>query len=173
MKIKEINKQSYRKTLNQVSVGFVAIFAFLSLIFGSLFIFMFAEPIVDPQTQSNFRYNLAGVIFALITMAMIANTVKRKHYFEEVYYVWQLKQIHNRIYRKLANIKAAQINSSQEAKIILAFYYKTLKQVYELDDNTLTISNVDLEINKLKQQLGEEEFEEYAGQFDKQLLAAI
>ncbi|NMP31570.1 DUF3087 family protein [Thalassotalea sp. M1531] len=170
MNIQTINKSTYRKRLNHVSVGFVLVFALFALIFGSFFIWAFAEPITDPETQSNFRYNLAGVVLALATMAMIANSIKRHKYLQEIYYVWQLKQLHNRIYRKLANIKAKQIEGDDNAKITLAFYYKTLKQVYELDNNTLTISNVNLEINKLQQHLGVEEFDVMAEQFDKKLL---
>lgn len=173
MKLQAIEKAVYRKKLNIVSVGFIAVFALLSLIFGTILVATFGEPIVDPETQSNFRYNLLGVILGLVTMAMIANTIKGHKYLQEVYYIWQLKQIHNSIYRKLAKIKAKQIEGDDNAKIILAFYYKTLKQVYELDNNTLTISNVNMEINKLQQQLGIEEFDRYVEQFDKKLLASI
>lgn len=173
MKLQQIEKSIYRKKLNVVSVGFIAVFALMSLIFGTLLIATFAEPILDPESQSNFRYNLLGVVLALVTMAMIANMVKGHKYLQEVYYVWQLKQIHNSIYRKLVKIKAKQIEGDYNAKIILAFYYKTLKQVYELDNNTLTISTVDMEINKLQQQLGVDEFEHCVDQFDKKLLASI
>ena len=173
MKLQPIEKSIYRKKLNIVSVGFIALFALLALIFGSIFIAAFGEPVLTSETQSNFRYNLLGVVLALVTMAMIANSIKGHKYLEEVYYVWQLKQIHNSIYRKLAKIKAKQIEGDDNAKIILAFYYKTLKQVYELDNNTLTISNVDMEINKLQQQLGVDQYENYAAQFEKEMLKQL
>ncbi|REL26869.1 DUF3087 domain-containing protein [Thalassotalea euphylliae] len=170
MKIETVNKANYRKKLNQVTVVFVILFALLALVFGSLFIALFAEPIVDPDTQSNFRYNLGGVILALVTMGMITNSVKRHEFLHEIYYVWRLKQLHNSIYRKLAKIKAGQIEGHENAKIILAFYYQTLKQVYELDNNTLTINNVNLEINKLQQKIGVEQYEQYTHQFEKKML---
>lgn len=181
MKIVDIEKAVYRKKLKLVSIAFVAVFAILSLIFGSIFIMLFASPelavagaeLTSDDVQSNFRYNLGGVILALATMAMIANSIKNKPYFTEIYYIWQLKQVHNQIYRKLAKIKAKQIEGDESAKIILAFYYKTIKMVYELDDNTLTISNVNLEINKLQQQFGTNEFDELADKFDKSLVTSI
>ncbi|MFD2166883.1 DUF3087 family protein [Thalassotalea euphylliae] len=173
MKIENIDKTVYRKKLNNVSVAFVAVFAAFALLFGTLLIAAFGEPIIDPETQSNFRFNLLGVILALVTMAMIANSVKGHKYLHEVYYIWQLKQIHNSIYRKLVKIKGKQIEGDDNALIILAFYYKTLKMVYELDNNTLTINNVNMEINKLQQSMGVEEFENKANQFDKTMLASI
>ena len=171
MKIQAVTKATYRKKLNQVSIAFVITFAVLSLIFGSLFIALFAEPIVDPETQSNFRYNLGGVVLALVTMGMLVNSIKRHEFLTEVYYIWQLKQVHNSIYRKLVKIKAGQIDGDENATIILAFYYKTLKLVYELDDNTLTINKVNLDINKLQQKVGVEEFDRLADQFDKAMLS--
>lgn len=44
MKIVDIEKAVYRKKLKLVSIAFVAVFAVLSLIFGSLFIMLFASP---------------------------------------------------------------------------------------------------------------------------------
>ncbi|REL29518.1 DUF3087 family protein [Thalassotalea euphylliae] len=172
MKIQSVNKTDYRKKLNQFTIAFVIAFALLALIFGSLFIALFAAPIVDPETQSNFRYNLGGVILALVTMAMLINSIKKHEFLKDIYYVWQLKQVHNAIYRKLAKIKAAQAEGDENTLVILAFYYQTLKQVYELDDNTLTINNVNLEIDKLKQKLGDETYEQHVHQFEKSMLNA-
>lgn len=172
MKIQSVNKADYRKKLNQFTIAFVILFAVLALVFGSVFIALFATPIVDPETQSNFRYNLGGVIFALVTMGLIINTIKTHEFLKDIYYVWQLKQTHNAIYRKLAKIKAAQADGDENTLIILSFYYQTLKQVYELDDNTLTIKNVHEEIEKLQQKVGEERFEQYVHQFDKNMLNA-
>ena len=180
MKIQSIDKPIYRKKLNIVSTAFIAVFAVLSLIFGSIIIAILggdistANAAVDAEVQSNFRYNLAGVVIALVTMAMIANMMKGHVYVKEIYYVWRLKQLHNRIYRKLVKIKGGQASDddtvSANAKTILAFYYTTLKQVYELDNNTLTITKVNADIEKIKQQIGEDIFEQTIERFDKSLL---
>ena len=183
MNIQLIEKTIYRKKLNIVSVTFVLTLAVLALVFGSVFIALFStstltagvDTVANPDMQSNFRYNLAGVVLALVTMGMIANMIKGHDYFKEVYYVWRLKQLHNRIYRKLVKVKAAQASEdktiSTNAQIILAFYYTTLKQVYELDDNTLTIAKVESDIEKLQQQSGLETLDSLVKQFDKALLS--
>lgn len=170
MKIQDINKADYRKKLNQITVAFIIIFATLAIVFGAILIAIFAQPVAEGATASNFKYNLAGVIMALVTMAMLANSLKKHVFVQDIYYVWQLKQLHNRIYRKFKDIKQAFEQGNDQAKIVLAFYYKTLKQVYELDDNTLTIANVNAEITRLQQQFGEQGFEQLAAKFDKSML---
>jgi low affinity Fe/Cu permease len=173
MEILDVNKAVYRKTLNKVIVGFVVTFAILAVLFGSVLIGLFAEPIVDPTTQSNLRYNVAGVILALICMSFLLNTYKRHERLKEVYYVWQLKQLHNKIYRKLKKIKAAAAENDVDALIILAFYFKTLKLVYELDDNTLTINAVELELEAIGEQLSPLNCDEQATKFDQKLLTSF
>ncbi len=173
MKLKEVDKKLYRQTLNKVIITFVVTFALLAVVFGSVLISLLAEPIIDPQTQSNLKYNVAGVVLALLFMSMLLNKYKRHEYLTDVYYVWQLKQIHNQIYRKLKKIKAAAQRNDANALIILAFYYKTLQQVYQLDDNTLTIKSVEKEIAKLKETLAPLDFDEQVNKFNQDLIKEI
>ena len=70
---------------------------------------------------------------------------------EEVLYVWKLKQLHNKIFRKLKSIKAAASNDDVKALTTLKFYYKTQQQVFELDNNTLTMSSVNKELEAIEQ----------------------
>lgn len=172
MKFKEVDKALYRKRLNKVIAVFVVTFAILAVVFGSVLIALFGQPIVDPETQSNFKFNVAGVVLALLFMSMVMNQVKRHIFLQDIYYVWQLKQIHNRIYRKLVKIKKASESNDDNALIILAFYYRSLKQVYQLDDNTLTISKVNQDISDITHQLAEQNFDEVADKFDEKLLAS-
>lgn len=172
MKFKEVDKALYRKRLNKVIAVFVVTFAILAVVFGSVLIALFGQPIVDPETQSNFKFNVAGVVLALLFMSMLMNQVKRHIFLQDIYYVWQLKQIHNRIYRKLVKIKKASEANDDNALIILAFYYRSLKQVYQLDDNTLTISKVNQDISDITHRLAEQNFDEVADKFDEKLLAS-
>jgi len=171
MKFKEVDKALYRKRLNKVIAVFVVTFAILAVVFGSVLIALFGHPIVDPETQSNFKFNVAGVVLALLFMSMGMNQIKRHTFLQDIYYVWQLKQLHNRIYRKLVKIKKASESNEANALIILAFYYRSLKQVYQLDDNTLTISKVNQDISDITHRLAEQNFDEVADKFDEKLLA--
>ncbi len=69
---------------------------------------------------------------------------------KEVLYVWKLKQIHNKIYRKLKKIKAVAGKDDRQALTILKFYFTTQKQVFELDNNTLTMESVNRELEAIK-----------------------
>jgi len=165
MQLINIDKSLYRKHLNIVIVGFIATLLILSLVFGQLLIASF-----EVEGVSNFRYNLLGVILSLMACAAILHSLKSTLFFTEVYYVWQLKQTQNSIFRKLTKIKAAAKNNNENALIILLYYYQSLKLVYQLDDNTLTISTVEKDLNKLQEIITRNEFTISAEQFDKSLL---
>ena len=165
MQLIDIDKTRYRKHLNIVIAGFIATLLVLALIFGQLLIASFAQ-----EGVSNFRYNFLGVVLALLACAAILHTLKTSVFFKEIYYVWQLKQLQNLIYRKLKKIKAAAVNEEQSALIILLFYYQGLKQVYQLDDNTLTINKVNDEITKLQETITNKNLTISADQFTKNLL---
>lgn len=145
MTLKEIDKTIYRANLNRVIIAFIASFALLGLSFGQLLILFFSSPEMD-----NFKYNLTGVLFALVLCGGVLSKLKNSQYFNEIYYVWQLKQCQNRIYRKLKKIKQARDNNDEAAFQLLNFYYRSLKQVYLLDDNTITLNTIGSEIVALE-----------------------
>ncbi len=71
----------------------------------------------------------------------------------EVVYVWDLKQQLNRITRKLRKIEAAVENNDNNAMVIMNFMYRGSKQLYELDDNTITMGSLINKINVLDQRM--------------------
>ncbi|MBL4911172.1 MAG: DUF3087 domain-containing protein [Alteromonadaceae bacterium] len=156
MKLTEINKTRYRKHLNIIIVAFIAVFMVLALIFGQALIAMFAQTSTNVESN-NFRYNLAGVILALLACAVILSQFRSKPFFTEVYYVWQLKQIINQIYRKLSVIKKVINNSEHKhylsALTVLYYYYKASQQLYLLDDNTITLSSINKELDRVEEKI--------------------
>ncbi len=198
MKIIDIDKAQYRRKLNYVIIGFIITLASLSLVFGSVLIALFAQqtPIIAGETvqPSNFKYNFLGVVMALLACAAILHSIKNKAYFKEIYYVWQMKQIQNAIYRKLSKIKKAafdqsdsreseievserqtvevnQTDKSLNALIILNYYYASLKHIYVLDDNTLTLSSLNKDIEKLSDILTKKNITINTDQFDQSMLS--
>ncbi|MCW8863249.1 MAG: DUF3087 domain-containing protein [Colwellia sp.] len=167
MQLINIDKPLYRKNLNIIIGGFIATLLILSLVFGQLLILGFGQ-----EGVSNFKFNLLGVILALLACAAILHSLKTSRFFKEVYYVWQLKQCQNSIFRKLAKIKVAAKNNDSNALIILVFYYQSLKLVYQLDDNTLTLSKVEQELNTLHETITNNNLAISADQFDKSLLTS-
>lgn len=167
MQLINIDKTRYRKHLNIVITGFIITLLVLALVFGQLLIASFSQ-----EGVSNFRYNLLGVILSLLACAAILHQLKNTPFFTEIYYVWQIKQIQNLIYRKLKKIKAAVKNDDYDALVILIFYYQSLQQVYQLDDNTLTITKVNDELSKLQETIANKNLTINAEQFDKKLLSS-
>ena len=137
----DVNKTRYRKHLNVIIVGFIAVFALLAVGFGSVLIAIFSEP-----GANNFKLNVIGVVIALAVCAAILAKLKHHDYFTEVYYIWQLKQIQNRIFRKLTVIKKGAEQGQSNAISVLYFYYLSLQKIYLLDDNTITITKVNKEL---------------------------
>ena len=187
MKLKDIDKAVYRKHLNIIIVGFIASLLTLALVYGQALIMLFADSaqlLATPAnvttgelvneatgTESNFSYNFMGVLLALLTCVFALHRFSA--FFSEVYYVWQVKQQQNLIYRKLKKIKvAAEADDvNVNALIILNFYYASLKQVYLLDDNTLTMSKLNTDINELNSQLENLNLTLSTDQFEPSMLA--
>lgn len=179
MQLIEIDKKRYRKHLNIIIVSFIVSLLILSLVFGAVLISMFStvgevQAVVDVNTiepETNFRYNLLGVILALMANAALLHSFKKHPFFKEASYVWQVKQIQNLIYRKLNKIKQAAENGEEDALVILSFYYQSQIQVYELDDNTITLSSIKTAQSKLAASIEELGLSVSSDQFDKKLIA--
>ncbi|MBL4765057.1 MAG: DUF3087 domain-containing protein [Colwellia sp.] len=167
MQLINIDKARYRKHLNIVIVSSIATLLVLALLFGQLLIFCFTQ-----EGVSNFIYNLLGVALSLLVCLATLHTLKTTAFFNEIYYVWQVKHIQNLIYRKLKKIKVAAKDLEQDALIILTFYYQSLEQVYQLDDNTLTIDKVNKDISDLQETIANKNLTINAEQFDKKLLTS-
>ncbi|MEW6982847.1 DUF3087 family protein [Colwelliaceae bacterium 6471] len=175
MQLIDIEKAQYRKRLNIVIVGFILGLLALSLLFGSILIALFSEPTMvsdalKTEAANNFRFNLSGVILALLACAAVLNKVKTTAFFNEIYYVWQLKQLNNLIYRKLKKLKTDMHQGNINALIIMNFYYKSLTQVYLLDDNTLTMSTLEKDIRSLDELIASKNLSISTDQFEPSML---
>jgi len=186
MKLKDIDKKTYRSKLNQVIVGFILTLAILAIAFGAILIALFTDPLAVDNislssistaiesggNSSNFKYNFLGVILALLACAAILQQLKNKPFFNEIYYIWQLKQIQNTIYRRLKKIKKASLDADKNALIVLKYYYASLKQLYILDDNTITLSTLEADISKLDQLITDLGKEIHVDQFTQAMLSS-
>ncbi|AQS37981.1 Protein of unknown function (DUF3087) [Shewanella psychrophila] len=171
MKLQEIDKVVYRKHLNVVTIALVASLILLSLAFGAGLIALFGEvKDVSGEATGNFHLNLLGVVMAAIISVVVLMQVKDKPYLAEVYYIWQLKALHNRVYRRLKKVKAAAADHDIDALVILSFYYQSQKLVYQLDNNTLTLSKLEKDINDLQTVISERNLTISAEDFNAELL---
>ena len=183
MQLIDIDKARYRKHLNIVIISFIGSLLVLSLLFGTILISLFSTvgdtnallqvgaDAVQVEQESNFRYNLLGVILALLANAAVLHSLKRSDFFTEIYYVWQIKQLQNLIYRKLKKIKIAAKAGEEDALIILFYYYQSQLQVYKLDDNTITLETIERHRQEVDESIAELGLSITTEQFNKSLLA--
>jgi len=137
MQLKEIDKSIYSKRVKVVFAGIALALLILSLLFSTLFIQLFSTPEAD-----HFWFNLSGVLMAAFVVVWGLNKLRGHAYLNEVAYVWDLKQMLNRIYRKQKKIEAAAEKGDSNALIIMNFQLRGSKQLYQLDDNTITLENL-------------------------------
>ncbi|MFT5114509.1 MAG: hypothetical protein ACI8P9_003847 [Parasphingorhabdus sp.] len=76
---------------------------------------------------------------------------------EEVVYVWNLKKQLNLIYRKQHKIEPLIDDNNVDAMIIMNYMYQGSKQLYALDDNTITLSDLAIKTQHLTTILEEKE----------------
>jgi LPXTG-motif cell wall-anchored protein len=152
MQLQEINKAIYRKRLNRITLAIIVAMLLLAIGSSSLLIELLGQ-----TGESNFWFNLIGVILAATVVGYSLYRSRHSEYMKEVWYAWQLKQELNRIYRKSAKLTAAVDRNDANALIIMNFNLRGSLQLYELDDNDLTLT-------ELKQQL--KEFEAKLTQMD-------
>ena len=148
MQLREIDKARYRKHLKVVFAGIAAALMITTVGASTLFIYLFSTPEV-----SHFSHNMAGVAAAAAIVFIVLNKFRPHPYMFEVVYVWDLKQQLNLIHRKLRKIEAAVGNNDDDAMIIMNFMYRGSKQLYELDDNTITMESLVSKIRVLDQRM--------------------
>ena len=148
MQLIEIDKTKYRKRLRIVFAAIAAALAIIALGSSTLIIHFFSTPDVD-----HFWHNLAGVALAAIVVAFTLNKLRNHPFMLEVAYVWDLKQQLNRIHRKQKKIEARIDENNHDAMIIMNYMYKGSKQLYELDDNTITMGTLNSKIRTLDKRM--------------------
>jgi len=148
MQLREIDKDRYRRNLWIVFAAITAALMILSIAFSTLLIQIFSSPEV-----SHFIHNLSGVAAAAITVAFALHRFRYHPFMVEVVYVWDLKQQLNRISRKLVKIEAAVENNNRDAMMIMNFMYRGSRQLYKLDDNTITMEGLLAKIRVLDERM--------------------
>lgn len=144
MTLKSIDKSAYRRRFNRLLVIGILAFAGLSLGIAQLAIFLFTDGV-----GSHFAINLVGVILAMLIVGQSINKIKHQPYMAEIVYVWELKQQINRIQRKIIPLEKACEEKDPKALLIMEFYCKACRQLYLLDDNTITMEELTVKANKI------------------------
>jgi len=137
MQLKEINKQRYRRHLNITIIACIG-----TLVVGSLGIAQLLIALFPSQTGSHFMWNLIGVIATSGILAATLLKVKHHDFLTEVAYVWDLKMALNKVTRILHKLKKLAEHGDANAMLALHFSYSGSRQLWQLDDNNITMDEL-------------------------------
>ena len=137
MKLRDIDKKRYSKHYKILFAVIVTELLIVSIVCSSLLINWFSTP-----EESHFLLNIAGVVIAALRVTYALYHFKDHPFMNEVAYVWNLKKQLNQIVRKQHKIEPLMENNNVDAMIIMNYMYKGSKQLYELDDNTITLDSL-------------------------------
>ena len=165
MKLRQIDKSRYSKHYKIVFAAIAIELIVISLASSTLLISWFGS-----ADESHFILNLVGVVVAAL-IALYAVYHYRNHPFmDEVVYVWKLKKQLNLIYRKQHKIEPLIEDNNVDAMVIMNYMYQGSKQLYELDDNTITLGDLAIKARHLNTKLEEKEFKLTADDYYSGLL---
>ncbi|WP_375058238.1 DUF3087 domain-containing protein [Zobellella sp. DQSA1] len=166
MKLTPIDKTRYRRHLNAVFIGCALVLAALSLAISQLLIRFFPSP-----DGGHFHWNLLGVVFGALILGGGLSRLRHHPFLTEVVYVWELKQRLNRISRKLRKLEAAAREGDKNAMLALQFSYAGSRQLWQLDDNTLTMDELAVKQTELDQLAEQHGVKLDSDDYDEQMLA--
>ena len=149
MKLQTIDKALYRKRLNILLVVSIAVLLITSLSVSNILIASFGSEVEG----DNFWWNLIGVVAGLVVISGLFKVMVTKPFMAEVNYVRSLKKEMNRIYRSSKKLQAALEVDNENAIIISYFNLQACKQVYQLDNNTLTMDELNEKIRLLDEKI--------------------
>ncbi len=121
--------------------------------------------------ETHFTLNLAGVVVAGLSVAYTLYRFRDHPFMDEVVYVWNLKKQLNRIYRKQHKIEPLIEDDNIDAMVVMNYMYQGSKQLYELDDNTITLDDLALKSRHLNSKLEEKGLELTTDDYHSGLLA--
>jgi hypothetical protein len=152
MKLRQIDKRRYSKHYKIVFAAIVIELIAVSLVSSALLISWLSSP-----DESHFILNLIGVLVAGLLVLYALYRYRDHPFMDEVVYVWKLKKQLNLIFRKQHKIEPLIEDNTVDAMVIMNYMYQGSKQLYELDDNTITMDDLAIKTRHLNTKLEEKE----------------
>lgn len=149
MQLENINKARFKKHLSWFQGALVVALLLLSVGFSQAYIYLWSTG------ESNFWLNAAGVVTAAALLGLVVNRIKDHPFMYEIMYVWRLKNELMRIYRRTKALDAALAKGESFAYIIKYFHLHGSKLLYQLEDNTVTMDELNRQIYEFDKVLAE------------------
>jgi len=130
--IKPWDADLYRQQTRRSTLIIAVVFLALAMLLSSLAVMLFGTPGGD-----NFRFNLGGVIVAVLVMAALMRLYFwTQPWMAAAVYGWQLKRSLMRITNVMHQVTAGVQAQDPAAMKLLRFYHMGLEQMHRLDANS-------------------------------------
>ncbi|ALI04911.1 DUF3087 domain-containing protein [Pseudomonas sp. FW306-02-F02-AA] len=167
--IKPWNPESYRQQTRRSTVIIAVTFILLAMTLSGLAVMLFGEPGGD-----NFRFNLGGVIAAVIVSAVLMKTKGwSQPWMAAAVYGWQLKRSLMSVTNVMHKVTDAVQAGNPSAIKLLRFYHLGLTQMHQLDGNTSSLSQMTREIDQHKASMEALGIDTEQNQLNPEWLAAV
>ncbi|MCI0996249.1 DUF3087 family protein [Pseudomonas corrugata] len=130
--IKPWDADLYRQQTRRSTLIIAVVFLALAMLLSSLAVMLFGTPGAD-----NFRFNLGGVIVAVLVMAALMRLyLWRQPWMAAAVYGWQLKRNLMRVTNVMHQVTDGVQARDPVAMKVLRFYHLGLAQMHHLDANS-------------------------------------
>ncbi|TWC17583.1 MULTISPECIES: DUF3087 family protein [unclassified Pseudomonas] len=130
--IKPWDADLYQQQTRRSTLIIAVLFLALAMLLSSLAVMVFGTPGGD-----NFRFNLVGVIVAVLVMAALMRLYFwTQPWMAAAVYGWQLKRNLMRVTNVMHRVKAGVQVQDPVAMKLLRFYHVGLEQMHRLDANS-------------------------------------
>jgi hypothetical protein len=141
------NPEAYRQQTRRSTFIIAVIFIALAMLLSSLAVMLFGTPGGD-----NFRWNAGGVALAVVVLAALFKLkLWSQPWMSAAVYGWQLKRALMSITNVMHQVEAGVKTGNPDAMKLLRFYHQGITQMYQLDANTSSLSQMVQEIDAHKE----------------------
>lgn len=147
MTLPVIDKAQYKKRLNWLQGSAVVLLMLSALLFSNVLVSNYGSD------ESNLWLNATAVLLSVLLLSLLFALIKNRPWMADIRYIMQLKQRLNRIYRASKVVDAALANDQTNAIIVRYFSLHASKYLYQLEDNTLTLEELQQQIDALDEQI--------------------
>ncbi len=147
--IQPFNPETYRQQTRRSTLIIAVIFVAMAMLLSSLAVMLFGTPGGD-----NFRWNAGGVVLAvLLCAALFKVKLWSQPWMSAAVYGWQLKRALMSVTNVMHQVEAGVKAKNPAAMQLLRFYHQGLTQMYLLEANTSSLSQMSHEIEAHKEAL--------------------
>ncbi|MGY4532062.1 hypothetical protein ACVW0Y_001178 [Pseudomonas sp. TE3786] len=167
--IQPFNPETYRQQTRRSTLIVAVIFVALAMLLSSLAVLLFGTPGGD-----NLRWNAGGVGVAVVACAALFKfKLWSQPWMSAAVYGWQLKRALMSVTNVMHQVEAGVKAQNPHAMKLLRFYHQGLTQMYQLEANSSSLSQMVHEIDAHKEAMQAQGLDSDQPRLEPQWLATV